>query len=357
VKDAALLSFRAFGWQLGKYREGLGGTWDMGKLGWNAAQGKWTGLSHRSAYMLTLPIGVAVAGGMLNYLMTGQPPQGWRDYYMPRTGRKNPDGSDVRISLPSYMKDVIAYGRHPYLAFAHSLNPFLSALVDLWNNKDFYSVQIRTPDENVLQKIWADARYLGTQGKPFFVTGMQKMAESGRPLEHGTAAFFGFMPASRQSTMSAAESAAADIMQEMMPQGARTQTQADKSKMTADLVKDLRLGKMDEAGQLVAGLKLNKRESTPVLERVLMSPLQYQVLKMPVDKALKVVWPLATEQEKLALAPVIGRKIASALKGKTIDNETATEYLRTVWPYYLRSQQQGAGSQNTNRLQSFMNKS
>lgn len=157
--------------------------------------------------------------------------------------------------------------------------------------------------------------------------------------------------------MSAAESAAADIMQEMMPQGARTQTQADKSKMTADLVKDLRLGKMDEAGQLVAGLKLNKRESTPVLERVLMSPLQYQVLKMPVDKALKVVWPLATEQEKLALAPVIGRKIASALKGKTIDNETATEYLRTVWPYYLRSQQQGAGSQNTNRLQSFMNKS
>src|SRR5208337_1848511 len=127
------LGFRAFGWQLGKYQELGGGIGDLGKLGWDGVRGKWNGLSHRTAYMLMLPIGVGLAGGMLNYLMTGQPPQDWRDYYMPRTGRKDAYGNDVRISLPTYMKDVIAYSRHPALAFTHALNPFLSSLVDLWN--------------------------------------------------------------------------------------------------------------------------------------------------------------------------------------------------------------------------------
>jgi hypothetical protein len=352
AKDAALLSFRAFGWQLGKYQELGGGALDLGKLGWDAGHGRWTGLSHRTAYMLALPIGVGLAGAMLNFLMTGQTPQEWRDYYMPRTGRKDAMGNDVRISLPTYMKDVIAYGRHPLVAFGHSLNPFLSSLVDLWNNRDFYNTQIRTADENMAQKIWADAKFMGAQGKPFFLTGMAKMAESGTPLEQRTAAFFGFMPASRQSAMTPAESLAADIMQDMMPQGARTPDQAQRSQLTAQLVKDLRTGKINDEGVLVERLRgagaTTRAAQTVLAKRVTWTPLEYQVSKMSVEQAMRV-WDLASEQEKVQLAscttlnesggesPVLLEKIKRAYKGGKLDAAETGRLVKMVVPYLKQS--------------------
>jgi hypothetical protein len=261
---------------------------------------------------------------------------------MPRTGRKDEYGNDVRISLPSYMKDVIAYGRHPVQAFTHSLNPFLSSLVDLWNNRDFYNTEIRTPDESVLQQIWSDAKYLAGQGKPFFTTGMQKLAESDAPLEQQAAAFFGFMPASRQSTMTAAEQLSADIMQNEMPAGARTPTQAAHAQAVAKILHDMRTGKINDEGELVGRLRVagvqTKQQQDRIAKRLMWTPMQYQVSTMSLADAARV-WQLATPAEQDQLLGITLEKLANAHKAKTLDAETAQAWGRRLLPAIQRSRQ------------------
>src|SRR5208283_3639973 len=269
----------------------------------------------------------------------------WRDYYMPRTGRKDAYGNDVRISLPTYMKDVIAYSRHPALAFTHALNPFLSSLVDLWNNRDFYNTQIRGPDDTTVEALLADVRYLGSQGKPFFVTGMQKMAESDEPLSRQAAAFFGFMPASHQSTMTAAQQYFSDVMQQHMPEGARTQAQGEHAQLVNSVLHELRTGKINGEGELRARLYLSgdktKAQQNEAIKRGLWSPMMYQASKVSLDEAFRG-WKLATSGEQEQLAEIMVRKIEAAHKAKTIDETQVREYLRLLLPALQRAQARAA---------------
>ncbi|MFT3789680.1 MAG: hypothetical protein QM741_01095 [Rudaea sp.] len=57
------------------------------------------------SYFLTLAL--TLGGGMaaLHYLLTGQGPSSLKDYFFPKTGRKNDDDSDERLQLPNYWVD------------------------------------------------------------------------------------------------------------------------------------------------------------------------------------------------------------------------------------------------------------
>jgi len=57
---------------------------------------------------------VGMMGALTTYLYTGKGPETLEDYYHPKTGRQNDNGDDERVNLPSYMKDVFAYKRHPW---------------------------------------------------------------------------------------------------------------------------------------------------------------------------------------------------------------------------------------------------
>lgn len=55
VKDVALIAFRAYGWQLGKYRESFGALIDTGAAVGKLAKGERPEFSHRMAYAMALP--------------------------------------------------------------------------------------------------------------------------------------------------------------------------------------------------------------------------------------------------------------------------------------------------------------
>jgi hypothetical protein len=317
VKDVALLSWRAYGWQLGKYREGLGALLDAGVAAKQVAKLQRPELTHRMAYAAALPIMVGTIGGVLHYLMTGQAPQQAVDYFMPATGETDRNGNLERLNLPSYVKDVIAYSKHPLTSFGHSLNPLGSSMFDLLENLDFYDVQIRNPDDPLFQQGSDVVKFATKQFIPFSVSGTQQLREDDAPLRKQVLPFFGITPAPARLTMTPAQALASDIIGDSMPKGPRTREQFDKSTIIKEIVADMKARKPDAVNQMTDAIRSGKLQPAAIdtiLNRVRYSPLQFQVLNMEAEPAMRV-WRVANDQERQALRPLIAPKI---LNSKTV---------------------------------------
>jgi hypothetical protein len=312
VKDLALVTFRAYGWQLGKYREGFGAITDATKAAGAVVKGQRPELSHRMAYAMALPLMVGTIGGVMTYLMTGQRPQDYKDYFMPRTGETDPRGNPVRLNLPSYMKDVLAYAKHPITSVEHSLNPMFSAISDLLNNKDFYDVRIRNPDDPLWQQGSEVAQFAAKQFIPFTFTGTMKLREDAAPLWKQVFPFFGVTPAPARMTMTPAQELSAEITSASMSGAPRTKEQYDKSKLIKDIVTDFKRGQPDSArAKMAQGFQshqLNENSVHQIIDRQIYNPLQFQVLHMDVPAAMRV-WRVSNPEERAKLQPMILQKV------------------------------------------------
>lgn len=147
LKDMSLLSIRAVGWGLGTIRELGGGVMDTA-----TALSRWREgdpvVTNRMAYTIGLPILAALYGAMYQYMRTGQGPQELKDYFQPKNGRLNPDGTPQRVQLPTYMRDVTAWKEKGIPAtIASKLSPLVSTIGDMLRNDRFYSNK-ETPDPN-----------------------------------------------------------------------------------------------------------------------------------------------------------------------------------------------------------------
>jgi len=316
VKDVALLSFRAYGWQLGKYREGLGAVADSLVAAGQVARLRPPDFTHRMAYALALPILVGGIGGLIHYLMTGRKPDEAKDYFMPKTGELDRAGNPVRLNLPSYVKDAIAYSKHPLTALQHSLNPLIAGMMDLLQNHDFYNVEIRNPDDPLWQQGSDVAQFAAKQFTPFSVSGAAKLKEDAAPAWKQVAPFFGVTPVPQRLTMTPAQELASEIMSATMPSAPRTKEQFDRSKLLKEIIAGIKSG--GDAPEWVASLAggLDAQLLAPntveiMLQRLKYNPLQFQVSHFTPEAAMRV-WVLANAQEQEDLAPIIAAKIARA---------------------------------------------
>jgi len=329
VKDLALLTFRAYGWQLGKYREGLGAGVDVAKAARALARGEKPEFSHRMAYAMALPIMVGTLGGVVNYLFTGQQPQE-KDWFMPRTGEQDQNGNEVRLNFPSYMKDVLAYAKHPVTSFGHSLNPLLSAMADVLGNHDFYDVRIRNPDDPLWQQGSDLAAFAAKQFTPFSVSGLMKLRDDAAPVQKQIMPFFGLTVAPSRMTMTPAQALAAEITQGSMPREPRTPEQFDRAKLIKQAVQQLKNGNAPAADELLRGgierRLLNAGSAQVIIDRLRYSPLQFQVHHMTPDAAMRV-WRVANDAERALLKPIIVSKVGGS---RTLAPETAALYLQEL---------------------------
>lgn len=214
ARDALHASVQSVGWNFGTLRLLLGGLkdtkglvhpehYDMpldkeGKL--NEIQK--SRLSDRLSYLITLNAVVGMAGATLQYLMTGEGPKEIRDFFFPRTGRKNADGSDERLSFPSYVKDEFEFARHPAETAQHKLHPIFSRLFELGRNKDFYGTRIYDPDADIPSEAKDILTYLGKSFVPYSVRGAMKSASTGKNAAMTTLPFIGITPAPASITHS-----------------------------------------------------------------------------------------------------------------------------------------------------------
>jgi len=325
IKDVALLAFRAFGWQLTKYRAFGGAAIDAAKyVRDSAAYGKakvtgkpgvpppdWT---ERMSYPMALAIVVGIIGGLIHYLYTGRRPVGM-DYFQPQTGELDRNGNPVRLNLPSYIKDIVAYSKHPLTSFGHSLNPMLSAGWDLLNNRDFYNTQIHNPEDPWGEQAKEIAQWGAGELVPFSVSGAMQLHDDGSPLWKQVAPWFGFTPVPQRLTMTPAQELASELMAAAMPQQAMTRAEFAKKKTLKDIVAMIKNGASADAMPELAGAiqrgDLNAASLHVMLEKLRMTPLQFQVHMMTAEAALRV-WQVANPDERAMLWPLLHSKLTNS---------------------------------------------
>jgi hypothetical protein len=204
LKDLSMVAVRSVGWNLGTLRELGGGLVDTTTIMKRIRNGDPI-LTHRMSYTIFLPIVVGTLGAMYQYAATGKGPETLQDYFLPKNGRKRADGSDERVILPSYMKDVMplvkagkeggtwgVVGRLERMAINKS-NPQIALIADMLMNRDFYGRPIANPEDPLVKQVEAYAKFVRDQFKPFSFRAIEKQGE--KSVGAKTASFFGLQPA------------------------------------------------------------------------------------------------------------------------------------------------------------------
>ncbi len=310
LKDLSMASVRSVGWNLGTFRELGGGVVDFAGMLNDIRNGKRPELSHRAAYVISLPFTVGLVGAMLCYLFTGEPPDELKDLYAIPTGEIGPDGNEERVMLASYMKDVIGFGSHPLKTLSHKAHPAIGLVSDMLQNRDFYGNQIRNESDPVVEQAEQAAKHLAKQFVPFSVRNAQYEKSRGQSLGKQAQSFFGVVPASRELVRTPAQNMAANFMRTAHGgHGALTPDQADVQQLRRNLVDEIRSGaSVDEAVAKVEG-KVTDKQIRLSLDKAKKDPavLMFQALT---DDELYDTLKVANEKEKAVLHKILFDRFA-----------------------------------------------
>jgi hypothetical protein len=317
LKDLGLVSVRSLGWNLGTVREIGGAAKDTAKAAGRAFIGERPELTNRMAYTLALPIVTGYIGALVNYAYTGEGPKETKDYFFPRTGRTLANGEPERISLPTYMKDVYAFVKHPLITAGHKVHPLISMIADMLENKDFYGVEIRHADDPLVKQIGQLVGYAAEQASPLSYRNLKQRAQAeGRPGIAGTLreavspsglqSFFGITPAPTSVTHTAAEEKALSLLEEHRPKGTRTSEEYEHQARRSYLRGEVSAGRMqprDLAAHVQAG-EVTAKEAGDILRQVRESPIVHFTRGLSLDDFLSV-WDVANSREQEQLRPLL----------------------------------------------------
>lgn len=303
-KDLLHASIRAVGWDHGTLRELGGGALDLGR-------GR---LTHRSAYFVALPIMVGVTGAVLGYLYTGKGPASLKDYFYPRTGQKNEDGNDERVQLPTYMKDIVGYARHPVQTVAHKAHPLVGLVGEMLSNEDFYGNQIRNPHDPMLTQLEQEAKHLLAAIEPLGFRNVRQQGKEGQSLATRALNFVGITPAPREMVRTEAQQRMAEVMATRGSGGA-TPEQAKAQQRRKDIGAGFRRGDIGvealtdsmHAGAITAGQRKNILRSKD-------QPAYVARFKQLSWDDAEQVYARATPEERSAWWPLLARKRVLTLK-------------------------------------------
>jgi len=209
IRDLGVASSLSMGWNLGTIREFGGGALDFAKFIAKIAtkQGK-AEITDRMIYSITYPLVFGTLGGLITYISTGKSPKELLDYFYPKTGNKNPDGSDERLQMPTMMKEFFSsksalqkYGiiKGTAIYAWHKTNPLISIGWDILANKNFYGVEIRDENAPAVKQAKQIAEYFGKEAlAPISISGYLRQKKiSGKS---SIVPFIGFTPAPKYIT-------------------------------------------------------------------------------------------------------------------------------------------------------------
>jgi hypothetical protein len=231
LKDLSMASVRAVGWNLGTIRELGGGALDLARLQ----------ASSRSDYLLALPITVGLMGATMTYLYTGHGPETLKDYFYPPTGQVDREGNIERVQLPSYMKDIAAYSRHPIGTVTHKLHPEIGMIMGMLQNQDYYGDKIRNEHDPIVTQAEQVAKYIGTQFVPIGIRNVAEVKRRTGGVAGGLPSFVGVTPARREDVRTDAQNRMMEYLGGRRAEGRTPQEQATAQRRT-DMLEGLRSG-------------------------------------------------------------------------------------------------------------------
>jgi hypothetical protein len=326
VKDIAMAVTRAPGWTGGTLAELGGGALDL-------AFGKGLKVSHRSAYMLALPIFTAYIGGMIHYGLNGTPPQSLKDFFYPRTGKTDKEGHDERLSLPTYMNDVVAYGKAPLTTLKHKSSPLVNLIEEIVNNEDHAGVEIRHPDDNPLQQGKQLAKHIGGALVPFGIRNVTQLMGEGQGAR-SLLPLVGINKARADISHSPAEMKALEIAKDRQPPGRKTQAEAEKASQIRDLSNSLKArepGAREAIRDAAKAGELTEADIQNIRNRQKFSGILERTVKgMQPEDAMRV-WTVMDDGEKRRLGPQMFAKMRSSKSLSREDRVAFVKQLQADW--------------------------
>lgn len=360
LKDLLMASVRSLGWNLGTFREFGGAVIDLSKGVKRAVTGEGNVrdiLTPRLAYAIALPIVIGIEGSILHYAMTGQSPEELKDYFFPKTGRSNTDGTAERLALPSYLKDIYNYtsgfDRGPTAGakqfgteLSHKIHPMVGSIAEMLENKDFYGTEIRNPDDPAVKQLRDIGEYVVEQFKPFSVRNAQRRLESidkgGSVAGPVASSFFGFTPASRSVDRTKAMQMAADYVADQLPRGSRSRDEFERTKIRNEVSEMLKLDDPqaeEKLKQAEASGQIGPSDMAAMRSKMQLTWLQAMTRRLNIRKALNV-YDAATAEEKEQLAPII---LAKQKELFSVTPEQRDEYVKRLNDISQDAQRRAAG--------------
>jgi 2'-5' RNA ligase len=317
-KDLAMASVRAVGWNVGTWREIGGGAIDFATAYKRHKAGD-EAFTNRMAYVIALPLFAGMMGAIYNYLATGEPPRELKDYFYPRTGKNDPDGNPERVQLPSYMKDLWAYGHHPVRTIESKLHPTIEAISEMLHNEDFYGTMIVDPDAPTKEKIQEYGKFMARAFSPFALRNAIEARRRAQSLLTSGESFIGITPAPREVVRTQAQNKMSEYLGRSAP-ASRTPEEADKGQVHRQVIEAVRKGEMLPTS--VTDMMVPENGHRPKLSRETLfqwigeakQPTTVtQFKKLSFEEAGKV-WELANDDEKAQWANAYRTKVVNARK-------------------------------------------
>ena len=353
VRDIVQLATRSVGWNFGTIREMGGAIFhdlprETARL---LSTQEAPQLTDRMAFTFGLAFYTGLVGAVMTRAMTGQWPQTWKDYYYPR----QKDGT--RMSIPGYMKDVVAYLHDPKQTLLNKMSPLVEMTSEAIQNRDFYGTEIRHKDDPAMKQLWQSSKFVVNTIMPFSMTGSKKLiqktgentdVEWKHPIQSvknvGTAVVrhpgqvlagqFGFQPAPAFIQHSPALNKAYDYEFSNRPSGTRTQTQFDHYQRYRAVEDMFRSGKVNPATikQWVDEGKLTTHDVQNARKYAKIDPLVSAVASrdFTLEQMLRV-YDVADDKEKALIRPIIRKH------RKDITNETDPDAKKWLMDHYLEA--------------------
>ncbi len=253
LKDLGMASTRSLGWNLGTFRELGGGIRGLVAEPIKGVFGKGARLTPKMAYTLALPYVVGTWGAAIYYLYNGRAPQTLLDYYFVPTRKTKPDGTQERIAIPSYMKDVIAYWKEGVAkVITNKIHPEVAALIDMLQNQDYYGTEIRNANDPLVKQFADLVKYQVQQFVPFTVRNLIVRQGAG-DTSWGAylQSFMGITPAPAYITRTPMQAKIFSLYDERFGGGTKTQEQAQVQQLKSRIRNAYWLGNTDEANRLL----------------------------------------------------------------------------------------------------------
>src|SRR5512143_1395750 len=185
LKDVGIGSFLSLGWNLGFLREFGGGAVEpfLSRALMTPTQEAVNAARSKTSFALMYFTTAAVLNAAMTKAMTGEDPEGM-DYFMPRMGGTNPDGSPRRLSNMYYTREVPMLKKHIEEQYG---NPIAGLGEMIWNkmllqpiheiatNRDNYGYNIVDPASPIYTKAAQLTKYiLSDQFNPITIMGAKR---------------------------------------------------------------------------------------------------------------------------------------------------------------------------------------
>ncbi len=190
IKEASQASLLSLGWQLGFIKTFGGSAIDASKAFSNLITGnfKKSDITYRTLYAATYTTYAALVGGLMTSIIGGVTPKTIADFFYPRVGGKNPDGTPRRVNTVFFTREPLSIINHlrkegilggtEAIALSKA-NPVLITMSELLKNSDYYGYEISSSDNKLLSIKRAEdyIAYVAKSMLPISVTSAERTGD------------------------------------------------------------------------------------------------------------------------------------------------------------------------------------